>query len=452
MWALAGKRKTAYNTHCSWQGQKGCGMRPSTRKYTQQLDGFQVVREDLIVERCTVEDLSRLARLSCHRRRMSRIVVHVERTQFRCPACGGVHVSTYPIRERRVHGVPDGNTPVEIVFTTHRIYCPDCGSSSVEKVPFLAGAKSRVTKSLANTVMGFRGGMSIRQVAEALHLSWDQVKSIEKSRLARGFAHVSLAKVEALTIDEMYLFPKAASDMKCVTIVRDAKTGDVLHVGDGRGADALKGFERRLRRHRRRIRHVCMDMSGAYARWVRAFLPDADVVYDHFHVVKAMNDRLDKVRRRTMGSLDADLRKVVKGQRFTLTRNAESLSPKESARLREMRGTFSELSDVYAMKEHLRGIYSFAQYEYGARLLLEDWCATARLTKVPELVSMAKTVEDHMEGILGYWRHGKACNSGAEGFNNKVRWLVRQAYGLRDREYFRLKIYALPDTETTRSL
>lgn len=427
-------------------------MRPSTRKYTQQLDGFQVVREDLIVERCAVEDLSRLARLSCHRRRMSRIVVRVERTQFRCPACGGVHVSTYPIRERRVHGVPDGNTPVEIVFTTHRTCCPDCGSSSVEKVPFLAGGKSRVTKSLANTVMGFRGGMSTRQVAEALQLSWDQVKSIEKSRLAREFAHVSLAKVEALTIDEMYLFPKAASDKKYVTIVRDAKTGDVLHVGDGRGADALKGFEKRLKRYRRRIRHVCMDMSGAYAKWVLAFLPDADVVYDHFHVVKAMNDRLDKVRRRTMGSLDEDLGKVVKGQRFTLTRNAESLSPKESARLREIRGTFGELSDVHAMKEHLRGIYSFAQYEYGARLLLEDWCATARLTKVPELVSMAKTIEGHMEGILGYWRHGKACNSGAEGFNNKVRWLVKQAYGLRDREYFRLKIYALPDTETTRSL
>lgn len=117
-------------------------MRPSTRKYTQQLDGFQVVREDLIVEGCSVEDLSRLARLSCHRRRMSRIIVHAERTQFRCPVCGNVHVSAYPIRERRVRGVPDGNTPVEIVFTTHRIYCPDCGSSSVEKVPFLAGGRA----------------------------------------------------------------------------------------------------------------------------------------------------------------------------------------------------------------------------------------------------------------------------------------------------------------------
>ena len=427
-------------------------MRSSIRKYTQQLDGFQVVREDLIVEGCTVEDLSRLARLSCHRRRASRIVVHAERTQFRCPVCGSVHVSTYPIRERRVQGVPDGNTPVEIVFTTHRIYCPDCGSSSVEKVPFLAGGKSRVTKSLANTVIAFRGGMSIRQVAEALHLSWDRAKSIEKTWLEKAFARIPLSEVEALTIDEMYLFPKAESDRKYVTIVRDAKTGAVLHVGDGRGADALKDFERRLKRYRKRIRYVCMDMSGAYAKWVLSFLPDADVVYDHFHLVKAMNDRVDRVRRRTMNKLDDDLRKVVKGHRFTLTRNAEDLSPKESAHLQEIRGAFSELSDAYAMKEHLRGIYAFAHHEYAARLLLEDWCATARLTEVPELESMARTVEGHMEGILGYWRHGKACNSGAEGFNNKVRWLVKQAYGLRDREYFRLKIYALPDTETTRSL
>ncbi len=249
-------------------------MRSSTGKYTQQLDGFQVVREDLIVEGCGVEDLSRLARLSCHRRRMSRTMVHAERTQFRCPACGSAHVSACPIRERRVQGVPDGNTPVEIVFTTHRTCCPDCGSSGVEKVPFLAGGKGRVTKSLANTVMAFRGGMSTRQVAEALQLSWGRMKSVERSWLEKEFARISPAKVEALTIDETYLFPKAASDRKCVTIVRDAKAGAALYVGDGRGADALKGFERRLKRHRKRIRHVCMDMSGAYAKRALAFLPD----------------------------------------------------------------------------------------------------------------------------------------------------------------------------------
>ena len=139
------------------------------------------------------------------------------------------------------------------------------------------------------------------------------MKSIERSWLEKEFAHISPAKVEALTIDEMHLLPKAASDRKYVTIVRDAKAGVALYVGDGRGADALKGFERRLKRYRKRIRHVCMDMSGACAKRALAFLPDADVVHDHFHLVKAMDDRVDKVRRRTTDRLNDDLGKVVKG-------------------------------------------------------------------------------------------------------------------------------------------
>ena len=130
----------------------------------------------------------------------------------------------------------------------------------------------------------------------------------------------------------------------------------------------------------------------------------------------------------------------------------EKLNEKERGHLDEMRGTFSELSDVHSMKEQLRGIYTFAEYETGARWLLEDWCETARMTAVHELVTMAQTITDHMEGILGYWRYGKACNSGAEGFNTKIRWLIKQAFGYRDREYLKLKIYALPDTEINRSL
>ena len=78
--------------------------------------------------------------------------------------------------------------------------------------------------------------------------------------------------------------------------------------------------------------------------------------------------------------------------------------------------------------------------------------ATARATEVPELMSMADTVERHLDGILGYWKYGRASNAKTEGFNNKIRWLIRQAYGFRDREYFKLKIYAFPDAEITNPL
>lgn len=55
-----------------------------------------------------------------------------------------------------------------------------------------------------------------------------------------------------------------------------------------------------------RIKAVCIDMAGAYSAWVKEVLPDADIVYDHFHVIKMMNKRLDDLRRRTMSELCAD--------------------------------------------------------------------------------------------------------------------------------------------------
>lgn len=67
-------------------------------------------------------------------------------------------------------------------------------------------------------------------------------------------------------------------------------------------------------------------------------------------------------------------------------------------------------------------------------------------------MSMAETIEKRLDGILGYWKHDGASNAKTEGFNNKIRWLIRQAYGFRDREYLKLKIYALPETNTSKSL
>ena len=203
-----------------------------------------------------------------------------------------------------------------------------------------------------------------------------------------------------VTVHRLYTGP---AEKKFMTVVRDAKTGDVLYIGDGKGVKALKAFEKRLRHWRGRIKYVCMDMSNSYAKWVKDFLGEkTDIVYDHFHLIKAMNDRLDKVRRRTMNKLGGEYKKIIKGQRFTLKKNMEKLDEKERGHLDEMRSTFSELSDVHSMKEQLRGIYTFAEYETGARWLLEDWCETARMTAVPELVTMAQTIADHMEGILGY--------------------------------------------------
>ena len=104
------------------------------------------------------------------------------------------------------------------------------------------------------------------------------------------------------------------------------------------------------------------------------------------------------------------------------------------------------------LKERLRAIYATAKNGFDAYCLLRGWCAAADATGVPELAAMANTIRSHIKGIFGYWKLDGATNASMEGFNGKVRWLIKQAYGFRDFKYFRLKIFDLPSTDIRKRL
>ena len=103
-------------------------------------------------------------------------------------------------------------------------------------------------------------------------------------------------------------------------------------------------------------------------------------------------------------------------------------------------------------KEALRTIYRVAIDAYQAAVAFHKWCKLAEETLVPELKTMAKTIRDRLGGIISYWTFGHVSNASVEGFNNKIRWLIRQAYGFRDREYLKLKIYQLPQINCEKAL
>ena len=65
---------------------------------------------------------------------------------------------------------------------------------------------------------------------------------------------------------------------------------------------------------------------------------------------------------------------------------------------------------------------------------------------------MTKTLRDKIEGIISFWIFRHISNASMEGFNNKIRWLIKQAYGFRDSGYFKLKIYQLPEISSVKEL
>lgn len=151
-------------------------------------------------------------------------------------------------------------------------------------------------------------------------------------------------------------------------------------------------------------------------------------------------------------SLDDDVAKDLKGKKFILLKGEESLDKNEQEDLARIKAISSDLIDAYILKERLRTIYATAKDGYDAYCLLCSWCSMAEATEIPEVIAMAKTIRNHMKGILGYWKLGGATNASMEGFNGKVRWLIKQAFGFRDFKYFHLKIFNLPSTDIRKSL
>ena len=208
--------------------------------------------------------------------------------------------------------------------------------------------------------------MSITDVTSFFDIDWKTVKECEKKYLRKKFRHIPLKDVRIIGVDE--LFVRSRGREKYITIVRDLESGAVLHAGDGKCPESLNGFLLRLKHSKAKISTVAMDMSKAYISWLDENLPNAQKVFDHFHVIKIMNDKLDKIRRRTAKELDEEQKDLLKNQRFLFLRNVEDLEPDAKQLLDNLRKVFKELGDASMMKEALRSIYHMA----GIGALLPD--------------------------------------------------------------------------------
>jgi transposase len=224
-------------------------------------------------------------------------------------------------------------------------------------------------------------------------------------------------------------------------------TGAVVFVGDGKGVDALKPFWRRLRRSHAQIEAVATDMSAAYIRAVRDNLRRAVHVFDHFHVIKLYNEKLNALRRQLFHELTAQGQQLLKGTRWLLLKNPENLDPqkKERQRLERALRLNEPLAIAYYLKDDLRQIW-MQENKFTARLILEDWLARARASGVRMLEKFADTLEQHQEGILNYYDYPISTGP-LEGTNTKIQLMKRQAYGYRDHEFLKLKILGLHETK-----
>lgn len=380
------------------------------------------------------------------------VVVEWPREKWCCPDCRSRRVTLHEWHQRSWRNVPIGLKSTWVHMSVPRVKCTDCGACRRIEVTF-ASPLQRHTKAFEKYASNLLQHMTPQDVAHYLGIAWGTANAIDKRRL-HALPQPSLRRVKRIAIDEIY----AGKRHKFLTLVLDLDSGAVLFVGQGRGAEALLPFFRKLQQFKTKIKAVAIDMAGGYIAAVQAHLPHATLVFDRFHIVKLMNDKLTQLRRDEYRlATDQQHKQVLKGVRWLLLKNstppvtsgvrrkngssqpsAEARYQQDRARLQAALDLNQPLATAYILKEELRLLWLQAS-KLEAQTYLERWCQRANASGIAVLHTMSKTLLKHSRAILA-WYDERITSARLEGTNNKIKLLQRRAYGYRNREHFELRI------------
>jgi transposase len=369
------------------------------------------------------------------------VIFRVMRSEeaWRCSVCDGGDLVRRGRIWRRWKTLPIGRKPVWIECDVPRLFCRDCGEIRQAKTDF-AEPKKRHTKAFARFALELAQISTLQDAATFLGVSWDTIKDIQKADLQKRYKRIKLRDLQWIGIDEICI----GRGHRYVTLVLDLKSGAVVYVGEGKGQESLDPFWKQLARSGAKIQAVAIDMSKAYYRAVTDNLPQAKIVFDHFHIIKLMNEKLSQLRRELYHHI-TDVRKqnVLKGSRWLLLKDPKNLDDDEDekGRLQRALELNKPLATAYYLKEDLRRLWRKRDKE-AAGLFLKRWCQRAEASGIPILVKFAHLLLGYRSAILA-WYDFPISNGPLEGTNNKIKTMQRMAYGYRDREFFMLKIYAL---------
>jgi len=351
-----------------------------------------------------------------------------------CPQCASrMHVKEW--RERRWRHMDSCQFKTVLVALVPVVECPEHGGQTVQ-VPWAEGS-SRFTLYFERFAIDVLQACAASKAGELLKISWDEADGIKQRAVRRGLARREVVDLEYVCIDEKAV----GRGHDYVTIVTGVVVGKprVLYVGNGKGEEGLNGFWEWLGPEGcRRIKAVSMDMGQSYQNSTRRYCPDADLIFDPFHLMKMLNKAVDEVRRQeaVMGS-GAD-REALKKTRQMWLWGEENLPERHADRFDALKNSALKTARAWGIKELWRTFKNCRDEEDGLSFFMK-WCRLAMQSKLEPIKKVARSFREHLSGITTYLKHG-FCNALAEGVNSRIQLLVQKACGYRNRERLKTDI------------
>ncbi len=306
---------------------------------------------------------------------------------------------------------------------------------------------ARYTHRFCRLISGLCRHMPISVVSKHLQIRWETVKEIDKTYLQNTLPEQDpsqLTGIRYLGVDEV----ARAKGHDYMTVVYDMDSGILLWVGVGRNKAVLSEFLSQLSAETvKGIEAVAMDMGRSYQAAVKECLPNADIVFDRFHIMQNFSKAIANQRRIEFRRASKPEKKLMKGSRYLLQRNRENMSSKQSQQLDTLLEENQNLSTIYLLKEQLQTLWIAPKDTREMRYRLEQWCSLARESSLVYMEKFAGFMERHTVGICNYARH-PLTSARIEAGNVAIGMIRKRARGIRDTDYFKLKIQqtSIPDS------
>jgi len=368
--------------------------------------------------------------------------VEVRMPAATCPTCGQISTSVHSYGVRRtVRDLDVWGRQCYLRFVPRQFECPACRDTFVERLPWLTPRRQQ-TRRFEQQVYTLTQRTNVVEAARCYAVSAERVADIFMRHAREQVTARGYPVVQTLHVDEIAPL-KGHGNYRLVLSSPDVGVLDVL---EDRHKETLEAWlTARGEAWCAAVTAFHADMWRPYHDVARAKLPNVrTTTADHFHVIQNLNKALGEVRKALQRQADAATRELLKGSRWLLLKNPAKLAETEQGRLADILEAMPELARNYTLKEDFRALYTLRDPQAAATQLTE-WLSQAHAHGHTALQTFVTTVTNWQDEILSFFTH-RGSNGFAEGVNNKIKLILRRAFGCPNFDHFRLRIIVAFDS------
>jgi len=364
------------------------------------------------------------------------VLVKPYKNGCRCPECGrrGTIVRQRP-EARYWRDIPVGPWSIWLMYWPREIRCATHGRVT-ERLPW-ADAEARVTYRLEYLMLRYCKIMPQKAAAELLGVPTSTLSDLLHRSIQRLREGHRIRGLKTVGIDEISYH----KGHKYATLVYDLDRSCVVWVAQGKGREAIdRFFDGAVSDYQKtRIRTACCDMSQAYIGAIQAHCPNATLVLDRFHIVKALNEAVDEVRKEQWRRATQAERKALKGLRWLLYRHSSTRTRRDTRNLRALDKHNRRIYRAWRLKEEFEQFWNY-KATWAAERFLKGWTKSALLSRLAPMRKFVHTLRKHQQAVVAFI-DTRATNAIAEGINRIVRIVKNRASGFRHLDAFSDMIY-----------